>query len=501
MRKWKDSRLWMALVKQHPIFWVVTLALTGLFGAGTSKGKVIPEPWETAVPQEEAVVSQETVLDLSQPLKCLQAPPSVAVGESVPIKALLLDENLRPIVMQPVLFTCDSGSFEFPVLVDSQITYHSGAQFTGYTDGFGEAEVFWRAPQTPGLAKVTVWYFGPEEGQICSLEAMIEVSDDPDLHRVSLECVPARMTLENSEDEFVGLVVEVTDRQGSPIAGEPVLLQTTLGELGQYVVENVKGEGKLLLKKSNPFLLVTDEDGREEVLLFPPPSPGIATITATTSNGQARVFYLFTSAEGLHLTSDSYAAVGDDGALIIARLDDASGKPIAGQVVTFQTTLGQLSATQAVTDENGEAPVVLTGNGVEGTAVVTATALGYSARIYVDVFNESSDYSRHELPTFLAISRQPPLSRFQITVLSDKPELTLATITRYLVLSRHLSLLPTNSPTGSEVNQATRFWSITTSSLSLGGYLTFLQTGKLPIAPTVSARMLTSVMLMNYHRI
>lgn len=426
MRKWEDSRLWMALVKQHPIFLVVALALTGLFGAGTSKGKVIPEPWETAVPQEEAVVSQETVLDLSQPLKCLQAPSSVAVGESVPIKALLLDENLRPIVLQPVLFTCDFGSFESSVLIlgDSQITFYS-EQVTIYTNGFGEAEVFWRAPQTPGLAKVTVWYFGPEEGQVCSLEAMIEVSDAPDLHRVSLDCVPARMTLENSEDEFVQLFVEVTDRQGNPIAGEPVLLQTTLGELGQYVVENVDGEGKLLLKKSNPFLLVTDEDGREEVLLFPPPSPGIATITATTSNGQARVSYLFTSAEGLHLTSDSYAAVGDDGALIIARLYDASGKPIAGQVVTFQTTLGQLSATQAVTDENGEASVVLTGNGVEGTAVVTATALGYSAKIYVDVFNESSDYSRHELPTFLPISCQPlpsPQPQYSVSLTLDRTE-------------------------------------------------------------------------------
>ncbi len=260
---------------------------------------------------------------------------------------------------------------------------------TCYTDGFGEAEVIWHAPQTPGLARITAWYFGPEEGQVYSLETVVEVSDDPNLHRITLDCLPARMTLGTSEhaienlgaaeDEFVRLFVQVNDPQGSPIAGETVHLQTTLGELGQYSVESVGGEDRLVLNKSAQFSLVTDEQGWGEVLLFPPSSPGIAVITAKTSRGQARLFYVFTLAEGLHLTSDSYVAVGDHGALIIARLYDASGQPIAGQTVTFQTTLGQLSSTQAITDENGEASVSLTSGGVEGTAIVTAFAMGYSA--------------------------------------------------------------------------------------------------------------------------
>jgi len=392
---------------RHLALLVGTVLLVSLFAAKAIKGMVREEALEVMLASEEAIA-------LDQPLKFLQAPLTVTTGERVPITATLLDANLRPIVLQPIVFTCDSGSFEDAVLYtddfsEPAIVFYSQTT-TCLTDGFGEATVFWHAPPTAGPAKITVWYFGPEEGQVYSLETTVEVSDDPNLHRITLDYTQRRMVLGDPEEEenCIRLFVQVTDRQGNPVRETTVHLQTTLGELGHYSVEDWGGEGHLVLYKGTQFSVVTDENGWAEVLLFPPASPGIAVITAITSHGQARLFCIFPSIEGLHLTSDSYAAVGQHGAQIIARLYDASGQPIVGQVVTFQTTLGQLSAHQAVTDENGEASVWLISDGTEGTAVVTASAAGYSAKIYVRVFNDGDNYSCLQSPLFLLSSLQPP---------------------------------------------------------------------------------------------
>lgn len=201
-------------------------------------------------------------------------------------------------------------------------------------------------------------------------------------------------------------------------------LQTTLGQFEQRFVVNEDGHDRLVVSRSSQISLVTNELGEAEALLVPPSSPGISTIIATTSDGQARTTYMFGSIEGLHLTSDSYAAVGDNGALIVAKLYNALGEPIVGQAVTFRTNLGQLSSTQAVTDENGEASVILTAGGDEGTAVVTASALGYSAKICVDVF---SDLHSHNVPSslFSLVSLQHPPSpqpQFIVTLTLNRRE-------------------------------------------------------------------------------
>ena len=339
-------------------------------------------------PQEKSVAP---VVD-EQPMH-LQAPSVVPPGASVPIRIILLNENFRAIAMQPIFLTCEGGSFEWAAVLNESGEIEE-VLHAPYTTAYinevgeveGEAEVTWHAPSTPGPVKITAWYFGPEEGQVYSQETTIWVSDDPNLHQVTLFCAPQWMVLGASEDEFVRVFVKVTDAQGNPVSGEIVGLQTTLGEFEERFVVNVDGWDRLITRRSPQISLTTDEFGKAEAILLPPSSPGIATITATTSNGQAKMTYVFSSIEGLHLTSDSYAAVGNEGALIIARLYNSYGEPIAGQVVTFQTTLGQLSSTQAVTDEKGEASVVLIGDGTEGTAVVTASALGYSDKIYVNVF-------------------------------------------------------------------------------------------------------------------
>mgnify|MGYP001626254587 CR=1 FL=1 len=386
---------------------VGVLSVVGLFTFWAVGVKAVPFSSEPVPIQEEVVVNSEQML-------CLEAPSVVLTGATVPIKVTLLDENLRPIAMQPIVLTCESGSFESAVIFNEfgeieQVLYDP--QVTDFTNSLGEVEVVWHAPSEAGLAKITAWYFGPEEGQVYSQETHVWVTEDPNLHQITIFCVPARMVLgdKEQEDKFVLLSIKVSDAHGNPISGETVYLQTTLGQFEQQFVVDEDGYGRLVVSRSSQISLVTHESGEVVAVLVPPPSPGIATITATTSNGQARTTYVFGSIEGLHLTSDSYAAVGDNGALIIAKLYNALGEPIVGQTVTFQTNLGQLSNIQAVTDENGEASVILTAGGDEGTAVVTASALGYSAKIYVDVFG---DLHSHNVPSslFSLVSLQSPPS-------------------------------------------------------------------------------------------
>lgn len=60
-------------------------------------------------------------------------------------------------------------------------------------------------------------------------------------------------------------------------------------------------------------------------------------------------------------------------ALISARLVDASGVPVAGELVRFVTNSGSLSAAQATTTDSGVASVTLTAS---GSATVSATGPG-----------------------------------------------------------------------------------------------------------------------------
>ncbi|MCS7192885.1 MAG: Ig-like domain-containing protein [Armatimonadetes bacterium] len=246
--------------------------------------------------------------------------------------------------------------------------------------------------------------------------------ETPPSHQILIDYAPERMSIEASEDEFVSFSIRLLDQRGNPIVGETINLQTNLG---QFRVEKVKPipvevekwveveeketsvfvpqkatviQDRIVVTYSQEVNLVTDNYGTARVALLPPDQPGVATIgvatiEVSTSQQEITLFYVFATLEGLHLTSDSFCAVGDYGAQIIARLYDAAGKPVSGQVVTFQTTLGQLSSLQATTDEKGEAVVTLFGTGVEGTAVVTASALGYTDKIYVDIFRQLGTYN------------------------------------------------------------------------------------------------------------
>lgn len=395
--------------KSALVLWAIALVgLTAFLlkqygGAGTSR--------VSETPTGEAINSEEMLL--------LEVPRKVGVGQIVNLRALLLRRNGRPLQVQPVVFSANGGEFV------------SGS--SAYTDNWGEVYAYWKAPLTSGTFTLQVHYFGPE-GQAISGEAQVEVLETPPSHQILVDYAPTRMVLGASEDEFVSFSIRLVDQQGNPVAGGTVNLRTNLGQFRIEKVESrpteverwVEIEGEetsvfvpqkvtvmqdtLVVTSSQEVNLVTDDYGSAWVALYPPDQPGVATINVSTSQQAITVFCVFTTPEGLHLTSDSFCAVGNDGAQIIARLYDAAGNPISGQVVTFHTTLGQLSSSQAITDENGEAVVTLFGSGTEGTAVVTASALGYTDKIYVDIFHQLGS-NRMPIPLFRSASLQTSTKR------------------------------------------------------------------------------------------
>jgi prepilin-type N-terminal cleavage/methylation domain-containing protein len=346
----------------------------------------------------------------------LEVPSVVRPGERVEFALYLLNENLHLIRGYPIFLTCDGGNFISGFRRNDEgeeveVWYSPQMEVTLSDGGLYGGKWEWRAPSTPGWVRMTAQCVDPERGQVVSTETRIWVSDAPDQHMVEIPlhydsayitsngfvltygvfCEPEYRTFHETET----ILVHLTDAQGNPVGGETVELQTTLGEFSQeFGLET----GTAVIRSQQVFL-TTDEFGGAAVTFLPPTLPGIATITATTSRGQARITYVFPAVEGIHLRADSYhLARGGESTSLTAKLYDASGTPLGGRRVTFQTTRGQLSAREAITDEEGKASVTLTSDETEGVAVVTASAEGYSDWIFVQVgrigtYSPSPQYS------------------------------------------------------------------------------------------------------------
>ncbi|MCL6623438.1 MAG: Ig-like domain-containing protein [Fimbriimonadales bacterium] len=368
--------------------------------------------------REKAKASRQSQIHLF-----LDAPSVVRPGERVEFVVFLLNENLHCIREYPIFLTCDGGNFISGVRHNDEgeevEVWYSSQMEVALSDGGVYGGIWkWRAPSTPGWVRMTAQYVDPEGGQVVSTETRIWVSDAPDQHFVEIPlvydwayitsnglvltygvfCEAENRTFHDRET----ILVRVTDAQGNPIGGETVELQTTLGEF----------ETDTLGVRSQQVSLTTDELGGEAaVTFFPPTRPGIATITATTSRGQAKITYVFPAVEGIHLKADSYRlARGGKSTSLTAKLYDASGNPLGGRRVTFQTTRGQLSAAEAITDEEGKASVTLTSGETEGVAVVTASAEGYSDWIFVRIgrYPPSPQYSSVKMKVSLSSEEVRP---------------------------------------------------------------------------------------------
>ncbi len=154
------------------------------------------------------------------------------------------------------------------------------------------------------------------------------------------------------------------------------------------------------LAQLNVASALTDANGNAVAVLSVGSSgnSGADTVVATATVGSTtltanRAFEVVGAASGaaaLTVTLSSPNVTGSAPASVTAVLKDASGKPVAGQVVNFSFgsgvgVLAQLSSTTALTDGNGSARVLLTAASTDITGADTVVAtVTYSGKALSD---------------------------------------------------------------------------------------------------------------------
>jgi len=128
-------------------------------------------------------------------------------------------------------------------------------------------------------------------------------------------------------------------------------------------------------------------NGLATVFLRASDQPGTVTVTATAASvsGSTQVQFTPVAARILTVTADpgAISANGTARSTITAYLRENDGTPVVDESVTFSTTLGTLSPTQAVTASNGRATTTLTAGREAGTAAVAASAGDLAATVHV----------------------------------------------------------------------------------------------------------------------
>lgn len=171
-----------------------------------------------------------------------------------------------------------------------------------------------------------------------------------------------------------GSIIKATVKSGSnPVSGATVSFAVTTNNSGGSLaaataVTNIWGEATVNYT-SGTVSAVSD------------------TITATTTNNISGTATVTTSLAELKLKeigvqagSASIVANGTSTSVIRAILTDINGNTApSGVTVDFVTTAGSLSAASATTNSSGIAEITLTSPSVIGTALVRASAKGYTA--------------------------------------------------------------------------------------------------------------------------
>lgn len=159
----------------------------------------------------------------------------------------------------------------------------------------------------------------------------------------------------------IGLVmVRLLDAQGNGVANEIVRLDATAGNL-------LPANG----------LVLTGPDGRAQANLASGGVPGAGTVTATFGSLSAEVNYMLTGEEpaaGDIVLTAPRTINASEPEEVTARLTDASGAPVADQIVVFSSELGTFepSSGRVMTDATGVARIMLDIGAASGAGTLTA---------------------------------------------------------------------------------------------------------------------------------
>jgi hypothetical protein len=190
-----------------------------------------------------------------------------------------------------------------------------------------------------------------------------------------------KLSIENDGKDAATLTVTVVNAAtDEPTAGVSVTWSTTLGKLSASTS-------------------VTGTDGTATVTLTDSGDTGSATVTAVLDDGESASCTVAVADASdsykVSLTSDKNSIVnnGTDRATLTATVVDSAQLPVPGVTVSWETTLGTVSASASVTGSDGKATVSLTDNGAPGTATVTASITGDNDSVDVSVTDSSLGYT------------------------------------------------------------------------------------------------------------
>lgn len=191
------------------------------------------------------------------------------------------------------------------------------------------------------------------------------------------------------------LTAAVTESAGTPVQnGTVVSFSTTLGHIDPAEART--------------------HDGKVTVRLVSDGQSGTATVTAFSGGNTSDPLDVpigGAAANNIVLRAEPASLGGNGGSVtLIATVRDEAGNPLPGVPVTFSTTAGQLSATTATTDQNGEARVTLTSS---EQADVTARAGSQSSDALTIPVNAGPTVAI-QAPTTPIVAGQP--ASFTITV-------------------------------------------------------------------------------------
>ncbi|OQX19665.1 MAG: hypothetical protein BWK80_36615, partial [Desulfobacteraceae bacterium IS3] len=159
----------------------------------------------------------------------------------------------------------------------------------------------------------------------------------------------------------------LTSESGTPIPNKPVVFWTSSGAV-------------------SPDSAMTDSEGKASVLLIAG-SSGIGEASASSEGRSASVSFKIQEPAGnvmsLRLTDDKGNEISELNAgatvRLIASLKSESGSPIPNELVKFTAKSGKVYPSEAVTDSEGKAAVLLTAGSVEGMYLAEASGGDCSA--------------------------------------------------------------------------------------------------------------------------
>lgn len=309
------------------------------------------------------------------------------------------------------LITLSSGEASDTGTLWSGVNYSGSSQVFSPHDSVqanSGAGWLWQSLQTQDMAALLYSSFNPVSTtfdythyQLCRM-----VKDTPDFSSIFSGATPVQILALDNTDIQVNIQLNTTAAddavmvvtQAYPLAFYSAVIRNNTGLLAilpadgtslslgiQYGTLNADGTASLTASAtlditfSNGLPVITPGTGVPSGWIFSTPiqqadGAWLSTLTDESLPATAEISALATDKTNINNN-------GTDAATLTATVSDsATGQPLAGITVSWNTTLGTLSAESSVTDDDGNAQVILTDTGDTGSATVMSRIANGSSK-------------------------------------------------------------------------------------------------------------------------